>query len=479
MAEDKDKKEKSDSETEKSPIEDKDIIPEQSPTPEVAAAPVAEQPPAATVAAAPTPPPTPVTDIQAPPGPPPDNGPVAGVIDVEGQKAQPFALQGPNTPEDTATYLKQQDGQFANDLTNGHIHPTSIQDLYANKGLSGKLGTLFGLLVSGMGSGLSHQSNAVMDMMNKQIQNDIDAQKQSKSNALTLIGLNQQHQLQESEKARNFAQANLTENQSNVVADSLAHMQMNRSEFHRLSKIVDQMASSAAADPTNMAKQQQLQKAQQALGMIGQGIDAQNANIADRAAAVSALLGARAEPQAGANDGGVDLKKLNDLNTLGKINSPIGLNGQESAEANKEASLIQDNRAVAKMFTNSFQKLNSLDAGHLTPGIRDTELNALQANIARSTTGMYNRAEAIAQAKGMFPEPTDLPSVRREKFKKAMEFFRTQEAATPTLDRFKLKTPFPNLSPEADPDEGKIARNKTTGERVIKQNGKWIPYKGR
>ena len=437
------------------------------PEPAAPEAPTQDQPPVASI------------DVAASPGPPPDNGPVAGVIDVQGQQKQPFDLQGPTTPQDTATYLKQQDPKYANDLINGHIEPKTIQDLYAEKkGLSGKIGTLFGLLVSGAGSGLAHQSNAVLDMMNKQIQNDMDAQKESKTNALTLNKLNQQHQLEETQKTLNLANAHQIQAEANIRADALTHMQMNRTEFHKLAQTVNQLATAAASDPNNVAKQQQLKNAQQALGMIGQGIDAQNANISDRAAAQSALLGATNPPQAGVNDSGVDIKKLNDLNVLGKINSPLGLNGQESSEANKETAQVQDNRATANQFADSFQRLNSLDAGHLTPGVRATELATLQANIARNTTGQYNRAEAIEQAKGLFPEASDLPSVRREKFRKAMEFFKSQEAATPTLDRFKLKTPFPKLSSERDPDEGKTGTIKATGQRMIKKNGQWIPYKG-
>lgn len=89
------------------------------------------------------------------------------------------------TPEHDAIQRKLDTIAFAHDLDNGMIKPETYSDLFAKKDTLGKIGTLFGLLVSGAGSGLSGQSNAVMDMMNKQIQNDIEAQKTNQGNRQT------------------------------------------------------------------------------------------------------------------------------------------------------------------------------------------------------------------------------------------------------------------------------------------------------
>lgn len=81
-----------------------------------------------------------------------------------------------------ATKSIDESAQFYQDMMNGHIQPETVQSLYNSKDTLGKIGTLFGLLISGAGSGLSHQPNAVLQMMNEQIKNDLDAQKTNMSN---------------------------------------------------------------------------------------------------------------------------------------------------------------------------------------------------------------------------------------------------------------------------------------------------------
>lgn len=421
-------------------------------------------------------------------GPPPETGPIGGVINVEGKAPPPpkpeanpvqgMLLQGPTTPEQTAQYLKNQDQATYQDLISGHIEPKTFAELFdKNKTLGGKISTLFGLMVSGMGSGLARQPNAVMEMMNKEIANDLEAQKASKANAYNLLRLNQDHQLQEAQKGVFGAQQRNIQADTAIKADALTQMQMNRYYLHQMAQQVQQLQNAATADPGNIQKQQQLQRAQQALGLIANGVDEKNGNLADRAAAMGALIGAQAPSQPEAN-GGVDLQKLNDLITAGKVNSPLGLSPAEGDQARKEAALVMDNRKVAQLFADSYQNLNQLDAGHLTPGKRDAEINSLMGNIARSTTGMYNAAEAKAQASAMFPEATDTPAIRQEKFRKAMDHFKSMEEATPILNSKGLKGKFPILSPKKDPNEGKVIINKKTGERQIMKNGHWIPLKG-
>ena len=78
--------------------------------------------------------------------------------------------QKPAAPQPVdANELKRESDAWAQDLANGHIEPKTYHDLYAKKDTLGKIGTLFGLLVSGAGAGLSHQPNAVMELMNKEI----------------------------------------------------------------------------------------------------------------------------------------------------------------------------------------------------------------------------------------------------------------------------------------------------------------------
>jgi hypothetical protein len=100
----------------------------------------------------------------------------------------PASATTPKTPmEDYAankaaikTNLNEHAAHFQADLNTGKVTPETYQDLFNKQGTLGKIGTIFGLLVSGAGAGLTHQPNMMMELMNKTIQNDFDAQKFNK-----------------------------------------------------------------------------------------------------------------------------------------------------------------------------------------------------------------------------------------------------------------------------------------------------------
>jgi hypothetical protein len=94
----------------------------------------------------------------------------------------------------------------ADDMNTGKITPETYASLYDKKDTLGKIGTLFGLLVSGAGSGLAHQSNAVMDMMNNTIRNDLEAQKQTQANRLSWYNAAINHEKQKNENLLTQAQ---------------------------------------------------------------------------------------------------------------------------------------------------------------------------------------------------------------------------------------------------------------------------------
>ena len=103
------------------------------------------------------------------------------------------------TPEDkaaedqrtaaAANYYASETAKFMNDLSNGHIDPPTYASAFGNKDTLGKIGTMFGLLISGMGSGLTHQPNAVMAMMKDELDKDLQAQQSSKDNAVKYANL--------------------------------------------------------------------------------------------------------------------------------------------------------------------------------------------------------------------------------------------------------------------------------------------------
>ena len=88
----------------------------------------------------------------------------------------------PATPQEEAQKLTQDNINFSRDLRFGHVKPQTYGDLFGKKETLGKAGTLFGLLLSGVGSGLTGQPNAVLSMMDKEIERDFEAQKTDQAN---------------------------------------------------------------------------------------------------------------------------------------------------------------------------------------------------------------------------------------------------------------------------------------------------------
>jgi len=89
------------------------------------------------------------------------------------------------------------------DAATKKITPLTYHEMYQKKDTLGKIGTMFGLMLSGAGSGLSHQSNALLDMMNNEIKNDLEGQKTNVTNAQNFLSTSYQHELQNAQ-IRNY-----------------------------------------------------------------------------------------------------------------------------------------------------------------------------------------------------------------------------------------------------------------------------------
>jgi hypothetical protein len=187
-----------------------------------------------------------------------------------------------------AAYLGEQTAKFTQDLSNGHIEPKTYQQLFNEKSLPGKIGTLFGLMISGAGSGLTHQPNAVMKMMDTEIANDLDAQKQSKTNAQNFLKINNETMMNRA-KIQNLGQSTAKEKietqgealKNKLAAQQLSLMQMKMSLFHGLTSDVDKI-------PDNSPLKQRAVQSTTALGQqVHQSIQQGNEKTAAQIAAIS------------------------------------------------------------------------------------------------------------------------------------------------------------------------------------------------
>ena len=200
--------------------------------------------------------------------------------------AEPAKPQAPAPQPINAQQLKLDDVAMQHDLDMGYIKPETYHDLFAKKDTLGKIGTLFGMMLSGAGAGLAHQPNALLGMMKDQITNDLEAQKSSASNRQNLIQINQKQQLQTSQIKKwqqegllNEAQAKAMIADAKIKTFTLANMQGNRLALHHVVMAVNK---TAPGTPERAA-------AEQKLGLLTQAIQGENFDLADKAAAASAL----------------------------------------------------------------------------------------------------------------------------------------------------------------------------------------------
>lgn len=467
------------------------VEPEAPPAPEPTLAP--EAAPAVVPEPAPTPEamPPPAAAPQIVP-PKPKVMPQGGTVDVVGTRK----------PRPTAQDLDNDDAFYAQDVIRGHIKPETYQSLYAKKDTLGKIGTLFGLLLGGGGSGLTGQPNAVLAMMDKQIENDLKAQQSSNENAQNWLRLSQAHVRQKAEIEKMGVESELTKAQTGKIPAETKKLE---AETLRDRADADLIASNAALNRMRIAAFNDLQNrvngmppgpqkqaAQDLLtNTLGPAIQEKNTggNIKTTSLidARDALTPPEAPKKGAQDDSPIDLEKFNLLQQQGQMNSsmqvPGGFQGGDTASATKEAELVKQNRASFKMWEDSFKRLDkAFAAGVLNPQLRKAEIATLGAQIARATAGRFNAEEAAAQADGMFPSPKDWGSSRGEKYRKGVEYFQSEEAATPTLDRYGLKRPFPEPAgfkkdKGGGKSPGKSSGGPKDGAKGTSKDGKPMTYR--
>ncbi len=338
------------------------------------------------------------------------------------------------------------------DLAAGHIKPETYKDLFAKKDTLGKIGTIFGLLVSGAGSGLTGQPNALLEMMNKEIERDMQAQQNSSSNAQNLLKINQANEYNKAQIALagetgnlTAAQAKLAKATADMTAYNLTKIQLNRIGLHDL-------VTKASKYPPGS---QERQVADQKLAMMGKLVDDENLNIADRAELASAMLNAKftsedsggAAKEATAETPAVDINRMNKLIDIGRQNpdKPGVIPPSQVDAVQKASDLVRRNRSVLSGWDDSFKKLSmSALAGKLNPSLRKAEVETLAGRMTHDLG--LSQEQALRFIDGALPSEKDYGTARSEKYRKGLEHFKGLEAGTTILDNYDLKSPFPKYT---------------------------------
>lgn len=366
---------------------------------------------------------------------------------------------------------------WQNDQINGHIKPKTMHDLLwknddgSDKGLLGKIGTVFGLLLSGAGSGLTHQPNVLLSMLQKQIDNDIMSQTQSKSNAQNLFKINQQQALNDAQiKFQQGPQTKLTEAQAkaaetdaNVKAFAMTRMMYNIKAFH-------EMAQLAQKYPVGSPQRAQ---ADQQLAMMYPLIQGENLNIQDKAASASAL--ANFGGQNGDNRQGLLMSGQGPIVQFREERSLPGVSGLANRPIPEET-----RKQILAMDTLDNKGKDVLTYVKKHSGTWNPKTRAVAEQKIEEMKNFYNdsiKGGALTQGRlGWYDEqfaknPTDILSQVMGSSAKLKEMVDSNA----TRRDLQIKNFFPNSKGKesgSEPKEGSVSKSKS-GKPIEFRNGKW------
>lgn len=358
-------------------------------------------------------------------------------IDVIGQRPVPSAQQ-----------LDADDAAWEHDLANGHVTPQTYQGLFEKKDTLGKIGTLFGLIVGGAGSGLAHQPNMAMEMMNRTIHNDLQAQTANKHNATSYY--------------------NTAQNMLKGAAD--IDYVKSQTALNQLPLVAAQdLADKVAKMPPGPLQRQAAAVVQQLLGAVRAKNVERNKEtergLLERAGARDA--GKPAQFSGGVNDNAVRLATI------------ARMPGVEPSQLNSEVVAVKQNRQNWKNYLDSYKQLDEMVGAGQTGEIAGQGAGLLSsvaallapeakgalasaqgpvADIARKFQQMRNAV--MAQNPGVDPRTLEdvLPSIydfssdetRKTKLNSAARVFETKESPVTMLKRVPNAYSAPSFQSEAD-----------------------------
>lgn len=347
--------------------------------------------------------------------------------------------------------INKQYQAFQQEVANGQITPKTYSEvMFHDKGTLGKIGSIFGLMLSSAGAGLSRQPNMALQMMDNEIVRDMESQKQNIGNAQNLLRINQQGLMNE-------AQLKNLDAETATKAWALTKMQKNAAALHTLALQVDAMP---AGSP-------QRQQAEQTLAMMNQSVQNDNYNLLDRAASASAyykmVLGNGASQESPAT-------QIRKRQLVGAI-SP-----QQSEKALEEIGKTENHVQLNKNALDSFDTVANLatvksKAGSPIQNQRriDAEWNPMMDKLTKDTEGRVTpiTVDMMASLKPTVLDDKNTLALKRNK----MNAILNGGFATPTLDSIGINV---NKGERSGPTQSQDMVTGTDGKQYQRQviNGK-------
>jgi len=390
-------------------------------------------------------------------------------IQTPAQQVQPTLADAKTT---VTNDLNNHIQAFQNDLDAGHIKPKTYSDLFHDRSTLGKISGIFGMLLSGMGSGLAHQPNMAFEMMNNQIKNDLDAQQNSVANRQNFLRINQEGLMRQ-------AQANQLDTETAIKARALTNIQMNQAALHSLNVLANgqgtgqEMSEAQKAFP-NVNRQQ----AQQMLGMVAPMFNAENARIADLAASKIAYMHQVLGEGTNGNTAGNPAMEIRKKQLMGFITPQQGEEGLKEIKnvenmnnandvAMKAFDQIAERASLKGYATHGYQNQKQIDA--LWDPMIDKLTKTNEGRVTPITVGLMGKWKPLF---------TDSPATTALK-RKQMHDTIYQGLATPTLDSIgvSIHKGEPPGQPQGQRQykEGDKLQNPRTGAMITLKNGRWVP----
>lgn len=320
--------------------------------------------------------------------------------DLENQKAQRYQkynddLQNLNYQSQMNAANNQKETQAAiQDMKNSHIDPRAYIN---NMGAGQKTATAIGLILGGIGGGvLGTGGNVAMDFLNKQISNDVEAQRANRDNKMTVFNA-MQKQFGNQQDAIKMTQAFYTAKLQNEINE----------------------AAAKAGTPLAAARAQQMN------GPLEQQLNQLHYEVGMRQAAMKGL------------SGGADAAAA----------IPYLVPKEQQQKAMEAYGKIQELNQLHQNMNESADHLSGqLLKGALSPNDTASAKQAFAGAVQKMSEGRYNEDAANKIVTSLLPQMTDSAATLSNKEKRRDEFFNsfTKEHAAILNSHF---VPIPQMPP--------------------------------
>jgi hypothetical protein len=281
--------------------------------------------------------------------------------------------------------------QVTQDIRNGHIDPGHY---LASGGAPRRIATAIGLILGGISSGQTGQPNPALTFLNKQIENDLDAQKAN-------IGI-KQNLLGALEKQYN----------DKVVSENMFRA-------IRANVLADQIRQATAVSGSAQAKA----AGQTAIGMLKQ----QYLPFVQKAAILQQLSG---KP----GPGGQPAPQMDPARKLLLMQKAGLIDDKQYEKGNAELDKAQGIEKLRSALKDSYDDLNSrFLAGTFSPKDRQSAINTFTGPLAKLLENRFNYTESQQQIEAIMPQRFESTQTRENKLQRIDELMNL-EKSTPTLD---------------------------------------------